>query len=140
MQKLQVDIEVLREQREGAIAGAREELQAAQEEALALRCVVETAATERERDIASLQSQLRSVTAELERWRQAAGRYEAEIGALQASFQEQSQQERRVAQLQGSPARHITAGREKPTVRLPQGTVFADPFHLPAHAFLVVVL
>ncbi|XP_048877997.1 sarcolemma associated protein a isoform X6 [Brienomyrus brachyistius] len=101
MQKLQADMELLREQREGAIAGAREELQAAQEEVLALHRVVETAAAERERDIAGLQSDLRTVTAELEKWRQAAARYEAEIAVLQASFQQQSQQEERVAQLQG---------------------------------------
>uniref|UniRef100_A0A3B3QVV5 Sarcolemmal membrane-associated protein n=1 Tax=Paramormyrops kingsleyae TaxID=1676925 RepID=A0A3B3QVV5_9TELE len=101
MQKLQADMEVLREQREGAIAGAREELQAAQEEALALRCAVQTAAAERERDIAGLQSDLRTVTAELEKWRQAAAGYEAEIGVLQAGFQQQSQQEERIAQLQG---------------------------------------
>ncbi|KAL4655820.1 sarcolemmal membrane-associated protein isoform X2 [Arapaima gigas] len=101
LQKLQSDMEALREQREGAITEAREELQAAQEEALALRRAVAAGAAEREHDIAALQGDLSVVTAELEKWQQAAAKYEAEIAVLQASFQQQSEHSEKVAQLQG---------------------------------------
>uniref|UniRef100_A0A8C9VYM9 Sarcolemmal membrane-associated protein n=1 Tax=Scleropages formosus TaxID=113540 RepID=A0A8C9VYM9_SCLFO len=101
LQKLQSDMEALREQREGAITEAREELQAAQEEALALRRAMAAGAAERERDIAALQGDLGAVTTELEKWRHAAAKYEAEITVLQASFQQQSEHQERVTQLQG---------------------------------------
>uniref|UniRef100_A0A8C9T245 Sarcolemmal membrane-associated protein n=1 Tax=Scleropages formosus TaxID=113540 RepID=A0A8C9T245_SCLFO len=85
-----------------AITEAREELQAAQEEALALRRAMAAGAAERERDIAALQGDLGAVTTELEKWRHAAAKYEAEITVLQASFQQQSEHQERVTQLQGT--------------------------------------
>ncbi|XP_036388187.1 sarcolemma associated protein a isoform X10 [Megalops cyprinoides] len=101
LQKLQADMEVLREQRESAISSTREELYSAQEEVLMLRHAMETANAEREREIAALQGDLGAVTAELEKWRQAAAKYEMEISTLQASFQQQSQHREKAAQLQG---------------------------------------
>ncbi|KAI1890361.1 hypothetical protein AGOR_G00152940 [Albula goreensis] len=100
LQKLQADMEVLREQRESAISSTRDELYSAQEEVLMLRHAMETATAEREREIAALQGDLGSVTAQLEKWRQAAAKYEQEIGTLQASFQLQSQQREKATQLQ----------------------------------------
>ncbi|KAJ8259886.1 hypothetical protein GJAV_G00174570 [Gymnothorax javanicus] len=100
LQKLQTDMEQLREQRESSISSTREELYNAQEEVLMLRHVMDTNAVEREREIASLKADLEAVTTELEKWRQAAAKYELEISSLQASFQQQSQHRERTAQLQ----------------------------------------
>ncbi|XP_059393708.1 sarcolemmal membrane-associated protein-like isoform X4 [Carassius carassius] len=99
--KLQSDMEALREQRENTISITREELYSAQEEILVLRHAMETATTEREREIAALQGDLSTVTAELDKWRQTAAKYEVEISNLQASFQLQSQHQERASQLQG---------------------------------------
>ncbi|XP_052465187.1 sarcolemmal membrane-associated protein isoform X3 [Carassius gibelio] len=99
--KLQSDMEDLREQRENTISITREELYSAQEEILVLRHAVETATAEREREIAALQGDLSTVTAELDKWRQTAAKYEVEISNLQTSFQLQSQHQERASQLQG---------------------------------------
>ncbi|KAK9966888.1 hypothetical protein ABG768_003975 [Culter alburnus] len=99
--KLQSDMEALREQRENTISTTREELYSAQEEILVLRHAMEAATAERERDIAALQGDLSIVTAELDKWRQTAAKYEVEISNLQASFQLQSQHQERASQLQG---------------------------------------
>uniref|UniRef100_A0A672LIA9 Sarcolemmal membrane-associated protein n=1 Tax=Sinocyclocheilus grahami TaxID=75366 RepID=A0A672LIA9_SINGR len=99
--KLQSDMEALREQRENTITTTREELYSAQEEILVLRHTMESATAEREREIAALQGDLSVVTAELDKWRQTAAKYEVEISNLQASFQLQSQHQERASQLQG---------------------------------------
>lgn len=99
--KLQSDMEALREQRENTISTTREELYSAQEEILVLRHAMETATAEREREISALQGDLSVVTAELDKWRQTAAKYEVEISNLQASFQLQSQHQERASQLQG---------------------------------------
>ncbi|XDV51204.1 hypothetical protein PO909_020127 [Leuciscus waleckii] len=99
--KLQSDMEALREQRENTISTTRDELYSAQEEILVLRHAMETATAEREREIAALQGDLSIVTAELDKWRQTAAKYEVEISNLQASFQLQSQHQERASQLQG---------------------------------------
>ncbi|XP_030633105.1 sarcolemma associated protein a isoform X5 [Chanos chanos] len=101
LSKLQSDMEALREQRESTITSTREELYSAQEEVLVLRHAMEAATAEREREIAALQGDLGAVTSELEKWRQAAAKYELEIGTLQASFQQQSQHQEKASQLQG---------------------------------------
>uniref|UniRef100_A0AAZ3SLV9 Sarcolemmal membrane-associated protein n=1 Tax=Oncorhynchus tshawytscha TaxID=74940 RepID=A0AAZ3SLV9_ONCTS len=89
--KLAVDMEELKEQRESSISSTQEELYSAQEEVLVLHHAMEAATAERERDIAALQRDLGGVTAELEKWRQAASKYEQEINSLQATIQQQSQ-------------------------------------------------
>uniref|UniRef100_A0A671RHE3 Sarcolemmal membrane-associated protein n=1 Tax=Sinocyclocheilus anshuiensis TaxID=1608454 RepID=A0A671RHE3_9TELE len=99
--KLQSDMEALREQRENTITTTREELYSAQEEILLLRHAMEAATAEREREIAALQGDLSTVTAELDKWRQTAAKYEVEISNLQASFQLQGQHQERASQLQG---------------------------------------
>ncbi|XP_058646532.1 sarcolemma associated protein a isoform X5 [Onychostoma macrolepis] len=99
--KLQTDMEALREQRENTITTTREDLYSAQEEILVLRHAMEAATAEREREIATLQGDLSVVTAELDKWRQTAAKYEVEISNLQASFQLQSQHQERASQLQG---------------------------------------
>ncbi|KAK2874795.1 hypothetical protein Q8A67_021948 [Cirrhinus molitorella] len=99
--KLQSDMEALREQRENTITTTREELYSAQEEILVLRHAMEAATAEREREIATLQGDLSVVTAELDKWRQTAAKYEVEISNLQASFQLHSQHQERASQLQG---------------------------------------
>ncbi|KAG1950189.1 sarcolemmal membrane-associated protein [Pimephales promelas] len=99
--KLQSDMEALREQRENTISTTRDELYSAQEEILVLRHAMEAATAEREREIAALQGDLSIVTAELDKWRQTAAKYEVEISNLQTSFQLQSQHQERASQLQG---------------------------------------
>ncbi|XP_051531664.1 sarcolemmal membrane-associated protein-like isoform X1 [Myxocyprinus asiaticus] len=101
LSKLQSDMEALREQRENTITSTREELYSAQEEILVLRHAMEAATAEREREIAALQGDLSIVTAELDKWRQTAAKYEVEISNLQASFQMQSQQQESASQLLG---------------------------------------
>lgn len=95
-------MEALREQRENTISTTRDELYSAQEEILVLRHAMEAANAEREREIAALQGDLSVVTAELDKWRQTAAKYEVEISNLQASFQLQSQHQERASQLQGT--------------------------------------
>ncbi|KAK3536564.1 hypothetical protein QTP86_013757 [Hemibagrus guttatus] len=99
--KLQLDMEALREQRENTISNTRDELYSAQEEVLVLRHAMEAATAERERDIAALQADLTAVTAELDKWRKAASKYELEISTLQENFKLQSQHQERALQLQG---------------------------------------
>ncbi|XP_071017912.1 sarcolemma associated protein a isoform X5 [Oncorhynchus clarkii lewisi] len=99
--KLAVDMEELKEQRESSISSTQEELYSAQEEVLVLHHAMEAATAERERDIAALQRDLGGVTAELEKWRQAASKYEQEINSLQATFQQQSLHQQRALELQG---------------------------------------
>ncbi|XP_041945938.1 sarcolemma associated protein a isoform X6 [Alosa alosa] len=101
LQKLQADMETLREQRENTISSTREELCNAQEEVILLRQAMDDTTCEREREIASLQADLSSVTTELDKWKQAATKYEVEISTLQASFQQQSQHQAKAARLQG---------------------------------------
>uniref|UniRef100_W5N6S9 Sarcolemmal membrane-associated protein n=1 Tax=Lepisosteus oculatus TaxID=7918 RepID=W5N6S9_LEPOC len=101
LHKLQGDIELLREQKESDISNTRDELTSAQEEILMLRRATEAATREREREIAALQGDLSTVKGELEKWRKTASKYEDEISTLQASFQQQSQQKVRTAELQG---------------------------------------
>uniref|UniRef100_A0A674D186 Sarcolemmal membrane-associated protein n=1 Tax=Salmo trutta TaxID=8032 RepID=A0A674D186_SALTR len=93
--RLAVDMEELKERRESSISSTQEELYSAQEEVLVLHHAMEAATAERERDIAALQRDLGGVTAELEKWRQAASKYEQEINSLQATFQQQSLHQQR---------------------------------------------
>ena len=95
-------MEELKEQRESSISSTQEELYSAQEEVLVLHHAMEAATAERERDIAALQRDLGGVTAELEKWRQAASKYEQEINSLQATFQQQSLHQQRALELQGT--------------------------------------
>ena len=94
-------METLREQRENTISTTREELYNAQEEVILLRQAVDDSNHERERDIAALQSDLSGVTTELDKWKQAAAKYEVEISTLQASFQQQNKHQEKAVQLQG---------------------------------------
>ncbi|XP_071193090.1 sarcolemma associated protein a [Salvelinus alpinus] len=99
--KLAVDMEELKEQRESSVSSTQEELYSAQEEVLVLHHAMEAATAEKERDISVLQRDLGGVTAELEKWRQAASKYEQEINSLQATFQQQSLHQQRALELQG---------------------------------------
>ncbi|XP_027624349.1 sarcolemmal membrane-associated protein isoform X4 [Tupaia chinensis] len=92
LQRLHIDIENLREEKDREITSSRDELLSAQDEILLLHQAAEKAASERDTDIASLQEELKKVRAELERWRKAASEYEKEITSLQNSFQLRCQQ------------------------------------------------
>ncbi|XP_012318207.1 sarcolemmal membrane-associated protein isoform X13 [Aotus nancymaae] len=92
LQRLHINIENLREEKDREITSTRDELLSAQDEILLLHQAAEKAASERDTDIASLQEELKKVRAELERWRKAASEYEKEITSLQNSFQLRCQQ------------------------------------------------
>ncbi|XP_045146012.1 sarcolemmal membrane-associated protein isoform X10 [Echinops telfairi] len=92
LQRLHIDIENLREEKDKEITSTRDELLSARDEILLLHQAAEKAASERDTDIASLQEELQKVRAELERWRKAAHEYEKEIVSLQNSFQLRCQQ------------------------------------------------
>lgn len=100
-------MEALREQRENTITSTREELYSAQEEILVLRHAMESATAEREREISGMQADLSAVTAELDKWRQTAAKYEVEIRNLQDSFQLQNQHQERASELQGTDSHRI---------------------------------
>ncbi|XP_063501447.1 sarcolemmal membrane-associated protein isoform X6 [Symphalangus syndactylus] len=92
LQRLHIDTENLREEKDSEITSTRDELLSARDEILLLHQAAEKAASERDTDIASLQEELKKVRAELERWRKAASEYEKEITSLQNSFQLRCQQ------------------------------------------------
>ncbi|XP_040853360.1 sarcolemmal membrane-associated protein isoform X1 [Ochotona curzoniae] len=92
LQRLHMDIENLREEKDSEISSTRDELLSARDEVLLLHQAAEKAASERDTDIASLQEELKKVRAELERWRKAASEYEKEVTSLQSSFQLRCQQ------------------------------------------------
>uniref|UniRef100_A0A8C2V3A0 Sarcolemma associated protein n=1 Tax=Chinchilla lanigera TaxID=34839 RepID=A0A8C2V3A0_CHILA len=92
LQRLHIDIENLREEKDSKITSTRDELLSAQDEILLLHQAAAKAASERDTDIASLQEELKKVRAELDRWRKAASEYEREITGLQNSFQLRCQQ------------------------------------------------
>ncbi|XP_047684504.1 sarcolemmal membrane-associated protein isoform X29 [Prionailurus viverrinus] len=92
LQRLHINIENLREEKDSEITSTRDELLSARDEILLLHQAAEKAACERDTDIASLQEELKKVRAELERWRKAASEYEKEITSLQNSFQLRCQQ------------------------------------------------
>nr|XP_026244434.1 sarcolemmal membrane-associated protein isoform X6 [Urocitellus parryii] len=92
LQRLHIDIENLREEKDGEITSTRDELLSARDEILLLHQAAAKAASERDTDIISLQDELKKVRAELERWRKAASEYEKEITSLQNSFQLRCQQ------------------------------------------------
>ena len=75
LQRLHINIENLREEKDSEIASTRDELLSARDEILLLHQAAEKAASERDTDIASLQEELKKVRAELERWRKAASEY-----------------------------------------------------------------
>ncbi|XP_045687936.1 sarcolemmal membrane-associated protein isoform X6 [Phyllostomus hastatus] len=92
LQRLHINIENLREEKDSEITSTRNELLSARDEILLLHQAAEKAASERDTDIASLQEELKKVRSELERWRKAASEYEKEITSLQNSFQLRCQQ------------------------------------------------
>ncbi|KAM8926860.1 sarcolemmal membrane-associated protein isoform 8-T8 [Lycaon pictus] len=92
LQRLHINIENLREEKDSEITSTRDELLSARDEILLLHQAAEKAASERDTDIASLQEELKKVRGELEQWRKAASEYEKEITSLQNSFQLRCQQ------------------------------------------------
>ncbi|KAM8994638.1 sarcolemmal membrane-associated protein isoform 29-T29 [Ara ararauna] len=92
LRRLQEEIENLREEKENEVSSTRNELVSAQNEILSLQQVAKKTASERDTDISALQDELKTVRAELERWRKDASDYEKEIVSLQASFQLRCQQ------------------------------------------------
>ncbi|KAG7472895.1 hypothetical protein MATL_G00113980 [Megalops atlanticus] len=94
-----------------------------EEEALSLLHAAE-AVTERE--IAALQDNLGAVTAELEKWRQAAAEHEQETRSLKANLQELHQHAAHAAQLQGELQKECTALQKECAALRSEKTVLRD--------------
>lgn len=102
LQKLQDEMENLRDQKESTILNMRQDAHVAQEEMQVLRQSMEKAAAEREHEVSALKGNLATLTTELEKWQLAANKYEREIDSLQANHQQQNQQRDKVAKQQGT--------------------------------------
>lgn len=100
LQQLQEEIGVLREQIDVS-SSSHDELQTARDEAKALKRALETAAAERDRDVAAIQTNLSTASKDLDKWRQTANKYEREIDNLQRDLQQQSMQWQKTAEIQG---------------------------------------
>lgn len=100
LRQLQDETGVLRDQRDVSA----DELQSARGEVKALKRALEEAAAERDRDAAAVQANLATASKDLDKWRQAANKYEREIGDLQRDLQQQSKQWQKTAEIQGADA------------------------------------
>lgn len=107
LQKLQDEMENLRDQKDSTILSMRQDAHVAQEEMQVFRRSMEKAAAEREHEISALKSNLATLTGELEKWQVSANKYEREIDSLQANHQQQNQQRDKVAKQQGTSLTHI---------------------------------
>jgi len=101
-QKLQDDMENLRDQKDSVVFSMRQEVHTAQEEVQVLRRTMEKTAAEREHEVSALKGNLATLTSELEKWQLAANKYERELDSVQASQQQQNQQRDRAAKQQGT--------------------------------------
>lgn len=82
-------------------SSSQNELQSAREEAKALKCALESAASEHDRDAAAVQTKLSTALKDVDKWREMAGKYEREIDNLQRDLQQQSKQWQKTAEIQG---------------------------------------
>ncbi len=85
LQKLQDDMENLRDQKDRSIFSLRQEARTAQEEVQVLRRTMEKTAAERDHEVSALKGNLATLTSELEKWQLAANKYERELDSVQAS-------------------------------------------------------
>lgn len=108
LQKLQEDMDKLRDQKDSAVFSMRQEAHAAQEEVQVLRRAMEKTAAERDHEVSALKGNLATLTSELEKWQLAANKYERELDSVQASHQQQNQQRDRAAKQQGTHDPHMT--------------------------------
>lgn len=93
-------MDVLREQIDVS-SSSRDELQSARDEVKSLKRALEAATAERDRDVATVQSNLATASNELDKWRQTANKYEHEIDNLKRDLQQQSNQWQKTAEIQG---------------------------------------
>uniref|UniRef100_A0A674P434 Sarcolemma associated protein b n=1 Tax=Takifugu rubripes TaxID=31033 RepID=A0A674P434_TAKRU len=93
LQHLQDEMGVLREQA-GVVSSSQKELQGARDETKALKRALESAASERDHDVAAVQAKLSTALKDADKWREMAGKYEREIDNLQRDLQQQSNQSR----------------------------------------------
>ncbi|CAL8367783.1 unnamed protein product [Lota lota] len=102
LQQLQSEVSVLKEQRDNDYSRSHGDLQSARDEVRSLQQALEAAAAERDREITAVQSSLATVTKDLDKWRQTAGKYEREIDRLQGDLQQQSMQWQKTAEIQAA--------------------------------------
>lgn len=102
LQHLQDEMGVLREQA-GVVSSSQKELQSARDETKALKRALESAASERDHDVAAVQAKLSTALKDADKWREMAGKYEREIDNLQRDLQQQSKQWQKTAEIQGNP-------------------------------------
>lgn len=106
LQKLQDEMENLRDQKDSTILSMRQDAHAGQEEMQVLRRSMEKASAEREHEVSALKGNLATLTTELEKWQLTTNKYEREIDSLQANHQQQNQQRDKVAKQQGTTVTH----------------------------------
>ena len=102
LQQLQSEVSVLKAQRDEDHSRSHGDQQAAREEVRSLQQALEAAAAQRDRETAAARSSLATVTQDLDKWRQTAGKYEREIDSLQGDLQQQSLQWQKTAEIQGN--------------------------------------
>ncbi|KAG7228202.1 hypothetical protein INR49_013365 [Caranx melampygus] len=101
LRQLQDEMVILREQIDVS-SGSRDELQSARDEVKSLKRALESATAERDRDVAAIQTNLATVSKDLDKWRQTASKYEHEIDNLQRDLQQQSKQWQKTAEIQAN--------------------------------------
>ncbi|KAK5923872.1 hypothetical protein CgunFtcFv8_000801 [Champsocephalus gunnari] len=88
---------------------SRDELLSARDEVKELKRALEAAAAERHRDVAAIQTNLATVSKDLDKWRQTANKYEHEIDNLQRDLQQQSKQWQKTAEIQAGELQSMQA-------------------------------
>ncbi|XP_041702701.1 sarcolemmal membrane-associated protein [Coregonus clupeaformis] len=123
LRQLQDELGVLREQKDSDFMSSQDELHRAREEVKTLRHALDAATADREREVAAVQSNLATVSKEMEKWRQTASKYEREINGLQGDLQQQSKQwqkaaESQAAELESIQREYTSLQREVSSLRL----------------------
>lgn len=107
LRQLQDEMDVLREQTDVS-SSLHDELQSSRDEVKSLKQILEAASAERERDVSAIEFNLATVSKDLEKWREAASKYEREIDDLQRDLQQQGKQWQKTAEIQGTSGYKFT--------------------------------
>lgn len=100
LRQLHGEMDTLREQLNGS-SKLQDELQSARDEVKSLKHSLGEARAERDRDVTAVQTNLATISKDLDKWRQTASKYEHDIDNLQRDLQQQSKQWQKTAEIQG---------------------------------------
>ncbi|XP_077423175.1 sarcolemma associated protein b isoform X2 [Vanacampus margaritifer] len=101
LRQLQDEMAALREQTDVS-SSLHAELQSSRDEAKSLQRILEAASAERDRDVGAIESNLATVSKDLDKWRQTASQYERKIDDLQRDLQQQGKQWQKTAEIQAN--------------------------------------